>query len=381
VSEERDLPEDVLPEPPAPAAPAIGGDGPEANPVRDLAAFEDRLPADEEPERPAAPAAGAALPGLDRIHEGAWEAADAMAERAAEIGVLVTTLPNGTRLIDAGVQAPGSLEAGRLFAAACLGGLGVVRIAARRLGPHTVPEARVAVSAPLAGCMGAQYAGWRIRYEDFFAMGSGPARAQAAAEPIFERYPLAVRGPRTVLLLETTLLPDAAVADALAARCDLPPEALTLVAAATGTPAGATQIAARSVETALHKLFELSFDLTTVVAGAGSCPIAPPVADPLRAIGRTNDAVLYGAEVTLWVRAGVAAVRDVLDSLPSCASEDYGRPFYELFREHGDFYKIDPLLFSPARVTFITAPDRQSFSAGSTNEALLLRSFGFGGEP
>jgi methenyltetrahydromethanopterin cyclohydrolase len=205
------------------------------------------------------------------------------------------------------------------------------------------------------------------------------ARALAAAEPLFERYPLAARAERSVLLLETATLPDEEVAARIAGRCGLAPPALTLVAAATGTPVGSTQIAARSVETALHKLMELSFDLESVVAGRGSCPIAPPIADPLRAIGRTNDAMLYGAEVTLWVRAGVAAIRDVLDSIPSCSSEDYGRLFFDLFREHGDFYKIDPLLFSPARVTFVSAPERLTFSAGAINEALLLRSFGLGG--
>jgi methenyltetrahydromethanopterin cyclohydrolase len=319
------------------------------------------------------------IPGLDRIHEGALRVVETMIEDAPGIGVEVATLADGTRLLDAGVRAPGSLEAGRRYAEACMGGLGNVRIATRRLGRHAVPEARVAVSAPLAACIASQYAGWKIRHDGFSGMGSGPARAAAAAEPLFGRYPLASRAERTVLLLETAALPDAGVAAAVAGRCGLAPPALTLVAAATGSPAGSTQIAARSVETALHKLMELSFDLESIVAGVGCCPIAPPVADPLRAIGRTNDAMLYGAEVTLWVRAGVAAIRDVLDSVPSCSSEDYGRLFHDLFREHGDFYKIDPLLFSPARVTFVSAPERLTFSAGAINEALLLRSFGLGG--
>jgi methenyltetrahydromethanopterin cyclohydrolase len=315
------------------------------------------------------------IAGLDRIHASAVRIADEMADRAAAIGATVTRLPNGTRLIDAGVGAPGSLEAGRLFAEACMGGLGVVRLSERRLGPVVVPEARVAASAPLAGCMAAQYAGWKIREGKFFGMGSGPARAMAAVEPLFERYPMQVRGDATVLLLETTTLPGPEVAARVAERCGLGPEALTLVAARTASPTGSTQIAARSVETALHKLLELSFDLTTIVAGAGTCPIAPPIDDPMRAIGRTNDAVLYGAEVTLWARAPGAAIRAVLDRVPSSASKDYGRPFYDLFREHGDFYTIDPLLFSPAKITFISAPEGLTFSAGAIDEGMLLRSF------
>ena len=315
------------------------------------------------------------IEGLDRIHEGALRLADEMAGRAAEIGVAVRTLANGARLLDAGVVAPGSHEAGRLFAEACMGGLGRVTVGPRSLGGTTVMEARAAVSHPLVACMASQYAGWRVQAGKFSAMGSGPARAMAAAEPLFERYDLEIRGDRAVLLLETSARPGPEVADLVATRCGLSPAALTLVAASTGSPAGTTQIAARSVETAMHKLMELGFDLGTVIAGAGSCPIAPGTPDPLRAIGRTNDAVLYGAEVSLWVRTDDEAIEAVLERVPSSASRDYGKLFYDLFRRHGDFYKIDPLLFSPARVTFVNAPGGRIFSAGAVDEAMLLKSF------
>ena len=291
----------------------------------------------------------------------------------------VETLPNGTRLIDAGVKAPGSPAAGQLFAETCLGGLGHVRLAPRLLAGRPISEARVAVSSPLVACIGSQYAGWQIKKDRFFAMGSGPARAMAAAEPLFDRYPLKVRGERAVLLLETTTLPGADVAEMIAARCGVSPADLTLVAAATGSLAGTIQIAARSVETALHKLMELSFDLESIVAGSGSCPIAPGIADPLRAIGRTNDAVLYGAEVTLWVKAAARDVEAVAERVPACASRDYGGLFYDLFKAHGDFYKIDPMLFSPARITFVTAPEGRTITAGHLDETMLARSFGFEG--
>jgi methenyltetrahydromethanopterin cyclohydrolase len=310
------------------------------------------------------------------IHAEAVRIADEMERRGAALGVDATRLANGARLIDAGVRARGSHGAGRLFAEACLGGLGRVRVGPRRLGPATIPEARVEVDRPLVACLGAQYAGWKIQQGRFFAMGSGPARAIAAAEPLFERYPLRSRAEASVLLLETATLPPAEIADHVASRCGIPPAGLTLVAAATGSLAGCTQIAARSVETALHKLMELGFDLETIVAGTGSCPIAPGVPDPLLAIGRTNDAVLYGAEVALWVRAEDSAIEKVLGRVPSCASRDHGRLFHDLFKEHGDFYKIDVLLFSPARVTLINDATGRVFSAGETRDDLLQRSFG-----
>ena len=318
---------------------------------------------------------------LARMHAEAVAIADRLEETGEVLGAATSRLPNGTRLIDAGVRARGSCGAGRLFAEACLGGMGTVTIGTRRLGPATLLEARVAVDAPLLACMGSQYAGWKIQDGKFTAMGSGPARSLAAAEPLFERYPLKSAARRSVLLLETGALPGAAVADLVASRCGLKPGDLTLVAASTGSLAGSTQIAARSVETALHKLMEIGFDLDCIAAGSGSCPIAPGLPDPLRAIGRTNDAILYGAEVALWVRTGDAAIEAVIDRVPSSASRDHGRLFYELFREHGDFYAIDPLLFSPARVTFINDSTGRVFSAGVLDEDLLLRSFGIAAAP
>lgn len=314
--------------------------------------------------------------GLPAIHDNAVRIADGMEARAAALGVEVHHLKNGARLIDAGVRASGSLDAGRLYAEACLGGLGRVSVETRPLGPVTIVQARVAVDRPLLACLGSQYAGWKIKTGGFFAMGSGPARALAAIEPLFAKLPLASRAPRSVLLLESSTLPGEDVAELVAARCGVPCDALTLVAAATSSLAGATQIAARSVETALHKLLELGFDLETIVAGAGDAPIAPGHPDPLQAIGRTNDAILYGASVSLWVRADDAAVDAVLPRVPSSASPDHGRLFHDLFREHGDFYAIDPMLFSPARVTFLNERTGRVSSAGAVDEGMLRRSFG-----
>ncbi len=313
---------------------------------------------------------------LERMHAGAARLADALAADAALLGVEVTRLPDGAMLIDAGVRAPGSSEAGRLYAECCLGGLGRVGIETAPLGDATFLQARVAVDHPLVACMASQYAGWQIRVGKFVAMGSGPARSLAASEPLFDRYPLKSRAGSAVLLLETGVLPGAEVAAHVADRCGVAPGSVTLIAASTGSLAGCAQIAARTVETALHKLMELGFDLEAIVAGAGSCPIAPGHPDPLRAIGRTNDAVLYGARVSLWTRCEDRAIEAVIDRLPSSSSRDHGRLFYDLFKEHGDFYKIDPMLFSPAQVTMVNAATGRVFSSGAVDEAMLRKSFG-----
>src|SRR5439155_16234806 len=94
-----------------------------------------------------------------------------------------------------------------------------------------------------------------------------------------------------------------AVVGSVAQALGLAANKITLLAAPAASLAGNLQVVARSLETALHKLHELKFDLNQVVAGFGSAPLPPVARDELGAIGRTNDAILYGGRVNLWVQA------------------------------------------------------------------------------
>ncbi|MCK4452444.1 MAG: hypothetical protein KAX26_17875, partial [Anaerolineae bacterium] len=60
------------------------------------------------------------------VNERAAEIVRRMIADAEPLGLAVIRLPNGATVVDAGVEVPGSLEAGRLFAEACMGGLGQV---------------------------------------------------------------------------------------------------------------------------------------------------------------------------------------------------------------------------------------------------------------
>lgn len=195
-------------------------------------------------------------------------------------------------------------------------------------------------------------------------------------EPLFESLGIVERSDVAVGVLETGKLPpDEACCD-IAVRCGVEPAKLTLCVARTASLAGTVQIVARSVETALHKLHELRFPLEHVQSGYGIAPLPPVAKDDLAAIGRTNDAILYGGEVTLWVRCDDSAIEDVGPRVPSSASADHGRPFAEIFaRYNGDFYKIDPLLFSPAVVTFNNLSTGRSFCYGRLEAELLAESF------
>lgn len=304
-----------------------------------------------------------------------------MVDDADGLNLAVTTLDNGATVIDAGIAVPGSPEAGRLFGEVCLAGCGSVLLREVRIGEDAYPGVEVTVNRPKLGCMASQYAGWAVSLDDdgsgapFFAMGSGPARSLYAAEPIFKDLGYRESSEIGVITLEGRRLPTRAVADKIAAACRIAPENLHMLIAPTASIAGSIQISARVVETGLHKLHELGFDLDAVLSGFGACPVAPVAKDDIRAIGRTNDAVLYGGRVWYTADCEDAAIEGVIDQSPSSHSTDYGTLFYDLFKQYGgDFYKIDPMLFSPARVSINNLRSGRVFTAGSLNAAMYKRS-------
>jgi methenyltetrahydromethanopterin cyclohydrolase len=310
------------------------------------------------------------------VNQRAAELADRLAADAGALRVAVTTLPGGTRVIDCGSAVPGGLEAGRRFAEITMGGLGSVTFAPVVIDGRWLPGLTVVTDHPALACLGAQYAGWQIKREDYFAMASGPGRALIRAEELYDDLDVDEQASVAVLALETRDEPPDDLAVSVAERAGVAPGDLRLLFAPTASLAGGVQVAARVVETALHKLHEIDFDVRRIVSGFGTCPL-PPVAkgDP-EAIGRTNDAVLYGGQVELTVDAPDDELEAIVERVPSSASEDHGEPFGTVLERAGwDFYKIDPLLFSPAEVRLVSVGSGRSFSAGGVALDVLERSF------
>jgi methenyltetrahydromethanopterin cyclohydrolase len=310
------------------------------------------------------------------LNDRALELADRLAADAEAARVEVTPLSNGTRVIDCGAQAAGGFEAGRYFAEVCMAGLGKVAYAPLVIEGRWLPATTVTTDRPAVACLAAQYAGWRLDRDGYFAMGSGPGRALIRAEELYDDLDWDEHASAAVLCLETREPPPAEVADFVAERAGVPPSALTLLMAPTASVAGSVQIAARVVEIALHKLHELDFDVRRVVAGFGCCPLPPVAGDDMAAIGRTNDAVLYGGQVHLTVEADDDALRDLVERVPASASSDYGEPFGQVLKDANfDFYAIDPLLFSPAQIRLTSVGSGRSFEAGRVNLEVLEHSF------
>ena len=282
--------------------------------------------------------------------------------------------PGAVDVLDCGVEVRGGLAAGLLLARVCLGDLGTVTLVPSTIAEWPGPAVQVVTDDPVRACLAAQYAGRQVTLGKFFGMGSGPMRALIGGEAIFDDIPGRETGTVAVGVIESKKLPPADVLEMLLAKAP-GVERFHLLVAPASSLAGGVQVVARSVETALHKLHELKFDVMQVLSGTGTAPLPPTTPNELAAIGRTNDAILYGGRVTLTVDCDDDAIDAVGPKVPSSASADHGELFAELFQKYGDFYKIDPLLFSPAEVTFANARTGKCRTFGRVEPKLLAKSF------
>jgi methenyltetrahydromethanopterin cyclohydrolase len=310
------------------------------------------------------------------LNERALRIADHMAANAQSLRIAVQQTAAGARVLDCGIVAEGGLQAGLGLARVCLAGLAEVTLVPGTLPDLPVPRVQVATDHPILACMASQYAGWQVSVGKFFGMGSGPMRAVYGKEDLFDHIPGRETAPAAVGVLETRKLPTDDVIAHLAERLNLPPARLTLLVAPAFSLAGNLQVVARSLETALHKLHELKFDLGQVISGFGTAPLPPVAADELTAIGRTNDAILYGGQVVIWVKADDDQLAEVGPRVPSSSSRDHGAPFAEIFQRYEmDFYKVDAMLFSPGVVSFHNIRTGRTHTFGRIEPDVLRRSF------
>ncbi len=310
------------------------------------------------------------------LNQRAHELVEQAISHSDQLGI--ASLDDGINVpvVDFGIRVPGSLGAGVVLAEICTAGLATVRIENGVPEVWRGPAISLHTDQPVAACLAAQYAGWKLTHEDFFAMGSGPMRACCGAEALYDQIGLRESPNLAVGVLETRQFPSPFLCRSIATDCDVEHRKLTLLVAPTASLAGTVQIVARTVETALHKMHELGFDVNQTISGWGTAPLPPVAADDLVAIGRTNDAVLYGGQVQLWVRGDDDELAELIPRVPSMASDDHGRPFAEIYQACGsDFYQIDPQLFSPAWIRVNNLNSGRSFEAGQILPDVIRRSF------
>ncbi len=297
---------------------------------------------------------------------------------AKELRLGVERSVNGATIIDAGIDYDGGLEAGRLIAEICMGGLGHVSLQTSTTFSHWPWMLSVHSNNPILSCLGSQYAGWSLAHEKFFSLGSGPGRALAGREDLFKELGYKDQSNSACLVLESDKAPPIEVIEKVSRDTGVSIENLTFILTPTRSLAGTVQIVARVLEVAMHKIHTLHFPLDHVVDGMASAPVPPPSPDFLTGMGRTNDAILFGGHAHLFVKGSDDAAVALAKALPSNSSRDFGRPFAEVFKSvNMDFYKIDPMLFSPAAVTVTALESGNTFTGGALDAALIDQSFGF----
>jgi len=305
------------------------------------------------------------------------EMLDYMDEYREEYKIDFYRLENKAWVIDFGVNVKGSISAGILYSEVCMAGLGEIDVKTDNLAELVLPFVEVRTDNPSLACLAAQKAGWQIKVGDYFAMGSGPARALALKpKKTYEILDYEDDAEYAIITLESDNLPNEKVIDYIAKECDVESEDVYALVAPTTSLVGCIQISARIVEVAMYRLLQLGFNVNKVLSGCGNAPISPPSKDNLKAMGITNDCILYCGKAFLYTEFDESEIRKLNNSsLVSNESKDYGLPFYEIFkRANYNFYNIDPSLFAPAKVT-ISSPCGCVIK-GKIDEKVLLKSLG-----
>lgn len=311
----------------------------------------------------------------------AQEIVEDMIDYSEELQVEVIQMENGACMIDAGVNAEGSILAGEYVTEICLGGLGSANVASAQYGDLTLPVIHVSTNYPAISTLGAQFAGWRITDENgkYVGMGSGPARALALKpKKLYEKIDYKDEAEVAVLFLESNKLPKDNVAKIVADACGVDPSNVYIIVAPTNSIVGAIQISGRIVETGIHKISEVGLDPKKIKYANGVAPIAPVHPDPTIAMGRTNDMIIFAGHVNLFVEVDSDdELKSYVEKTPSSTSKSYGKPFYETFKEANfDFYQIDAGIFAPASIFVNNIKTGNSFRAGQININLLKKTMG-----
>ena len=313
------------------------------------------------------------------VNKGAARIVEQMIKDHDKLNIKVEELEGGAKYLDMGVAAPGGYEAGRLMTEVCMGGFGQASLAMGEYGGVSLPVVTVTTDCPSISLLGSQFAGWKISVEKYFAMGSGPARAiPMKPKELYAKIGYQDSSDVAVIILETSEKPGGDVVKYIANECSVEPKNVYILAAPTSCVAGSVQISGRSAETGLHKLSEVGLDPKCVVHAVGQAPIAPVHPKMMKAMGRTNDMILY-AGMTFYTAVvdDDEVIAKAVEKTPSSTAPAYGNPFYDIFKAADfDFYKIDPGLFAPAAIAVNSAKTGKTYTAGTANIEVLKKSIG-----
>jgi methenyltetrahydromethanopterin cyclohydrolase len=298
-------------------------------------------------------------------------------EHADELQIKSWRADCGSVLVDMGLTCPGSWKAAQVFVEAGFGGLGKATFGKFELEPFCVPTIDVWVDNPVLAVVASQAGCWQLGDGEFAEIGSGPARAVALADR-WSGSGYHETADEVVLQLQTRHVPSDTLCRAVADACHIKPEQVYVVFAPTACLVGVTQVASRTVEQVMIKLFLHGFDIHTIRTGFGTAPVAPLTNDESVAMGRANDCLFYGATTVLNADAPDDAIEKILKKF--CfdvnSGEFWGMPFAQIFSHfHHNWFEVPDLIDSPAKVIINSLQTGHSFVGGQINREVLSVSF------
>ena len=153
--------------------------------------------------------------------------------------------------------------------------------------------------------------------------------------------------------------------------CGVSPARLTVIYAPTQSLAGSVQVVARVLEVALHKAHELKFPARAHRRRHGRRAAAAAASRFCHRDGpHQRRDHLWRTRAALRHGPGGRGARASPRRFRAATSRDYGAPFAEIFKRFkGDFYAIDPMLFSPAEVIVTSVESGESFRAGGARSS------------
>jgi methenyltetrahydromethanopterin cyclohydrolase len=322
------------------------------------------------------------------LNTAALELVHKLCDEAEKYNVMVEESESGATIIDAGIKAEGGFFAGEIITEICLGGYGKANVTPIQYEDIVLPSVFVITDYPALSTLASQFAGWQIKSGDYSAIGSGPARALALKpKKLYEKIGYRDEADTAILVLETEKMPPEEVISLIAEKCNVSTEKLFLIVFSTTSLAGSTQVSGRIVETGLHKLEKLGLDPLIAKHAWGYAPIIPLHPRSGEAMGRTNDAILYGGIANYIVTYDDdEKLENIVKQAPSTASKmmqearelaQKNPRFLEIYKEAGfDFYKIDPNIFAPAIVSINNLKTGKTFRAGSLDIIVMKESLG-----
>lgn len=296
----------------------------------------------------------------------------------------VSHLSNKTTIIDG---ANGTYEFGRLVSEICMGGLGSCQFTNILVKGVFIPGVLVQTSYPTIALIGSQKADQisiKVQKEDkkkeYKYMASGPYRAKTRLDKeLFDKINYFDESDKTIIVFESDIISDEGILEKIFSKCKLEPENTIAIFTPTNSIPGAVQVASRVIKMGIHILREKNFNLYYLKHAMGITTLAPIAKDLLKAMGRTNDSIIYGGRDYITVNVPEEEepqMIKLLEECPSIVSSSYGKPFYNILKDaEFDFSKVDSKLFAPAVLTINNMRTGKTFTAGEVNEDILWSSY------